>query len=249
MLRELMEEKDVSSYQLSKDTGIPYATLNDLINGKRDFHKITAETLYRLATYFDLTMDELYAGKLRKRVFYLYNEDRQVYLQTKGLTASYLGPKNLLSLHRVKEIRDHVVTVETYFTNTDGQIYLEDDFIDLTDILSEYDAENLLQDSYTIMIGKPNLSAQERLLDEACLVSDNMAIILKDNSVGEIQVDIINMARHTARMSLRLRDYAVLATNMSDAMQKRAIEAVKRNSKQIIEKSKSTPPMKGHNVR
>ncbi|MBQ2532525.1 MAG: helix-turn-helix transcriptional regulator, partial [Lachnospiraceae bacterium] len=32
MLRELMDEKGVSSYQLSKDTGIPYATLNDLIN-------------------------------------------------------------------------------------------------------------------------------------------------------------------------------------------------------------------------
>jgi transcriptional regulator with XRE-family HTH domain len=238
MLRELMDEKGVSSYQLSKDTGIPYATLNDLINEKRDFHKVTAETLYRLATYFELTMDELYAGKLRKRIFYLYNEERQIFLQTKGLKISYLGPKNLLSFHRIKEIQDHVITAETYFTNTDGQIFLEDDYIDLNDVLSDYDATDLLNDSYTVKIGTPNQSIQKRLMDEACMISDNMAIILKDNSVGEIQVDVVNMARHTAKMTLRLRDYAILATNMSDAMQKRAIEAVKRNTDQIIEEAK-----------
>lgn len=63
--KELLKEKNITGYALAKNTGIPYTTINDLINGKTivqnislrhailiaDVLKISAEKLNRLDTY------------------------------------------------------------------------------------------------------------------------------------------------------------------------------------------------------
>lgn len=58
-LTELMEEKKLSIYRLSKESGIPYTTLNDICNGKTSLEKCSAETVYKLARALDISMEEL----------------------------------------------------------------------------------------------------------------------------------------------------------------------------------------------
>ena len=54
-------------YRLSKNSGVPYATLNDLYNGKTSLEKCSAETVYKIAQALEVTMEELIAPYLLKR--------------------------------------------------------------------------------------------------------------------------------------------------------------------------------------
>lgn len=63
-LAMLLSQQSLSTYQCSKRSGIPYTTLLELVKGKTSIEKCTAETVYRLASALNTTMDDLY-GKLR----------------------------------------------------------------------------------------------------------------------------------------------------------------------------------------
>lgn len=56
----LLEQQNLSTYQCSKLSGIPYTTLLELVKGKTSIEKCTAETFYRLSSALNITMDELY---------------------------------------------------------------------------------------------------------------------------------------------------------------------------------------------
>lgn len=66
MLKELLEERNMSVYQLAKETGIAYSTLNDLVNHKVSIEKCKAATLYKMANVLNVTTDELYEACLQK---------------------------------------------------------------------------------------------------------------------------------------------------------------------------------------
>ncbi len=67
-LCDLIQEKNLSIYRLSKNSGIPYATLNDIVNDKARLEKCKAETVYRLAKKeLDLSMEDLLAPYISKR--------------------------------------------------------------------------------------------------------------------------------------------------------------------------------------
>ena len=59
MLIDLLNEKNMSVYQCSKISGIPYTTLLEMVNGKTDINKCTAETVYRLAKTLNIDMESL----------------------------------------------------------------------------------------------------------------------------------------------------------------------------------------------
>ena len=42
MINEIMEKRNLSKYRLSKNSGIPYTTLTDIINGKAQLEKCSA---------------------------------------------------------------------------------------------------------------------------------------------------------------------------------------------------------------
>lgn len=65
MLKKILEDKKITAYRLSKDTGIPYSTISDLVLENTQIEKTNSATLYRLAKYLDYTMEELYEGKLK----------------------------------------------------------------------------------------------------------------------------------------------------------------------------------------
>lgn len=58
-LNELIAKKHITKYRLSKNSNIPYATLNDICSGKTDLAKCSAETVYRLSKALDVSMEAL----------------------------------------------------------------------------------------------------------------------------------------------------------------------------------------------
>ena len=63
----VLKQKHMSIYRLAKASGIPYATVNDICNGKAQLEKCSAETIYRLAHALDVSMEELLAPCFIKR--------------------------------------------------------------------------------------------------------------------------------------------------------------------------------------
>ena len=59
MLIDLLIDKKMSVYQCSKISGIPYTTLLEVVNGKTDIDKCSAETVYRLAKALNIDMESL----------------------------------------------------------------------------------------------------------------------------------------------------------------------------------------------
>jgi len=56
---QLMNKKNLTRYKLSKQSGIPQTTVNDICSGKARIEKCSAETLYKLSNVLGVTMEEL----------------------------------------------------------------------------------------------------------------------------------------------------------------------------------------------
>ena len=67
MLQDVLREKSMSIYRLAKESNLPYATVNDICNGKARLEKCSAETVYRLARALDISMEDLLAPCFLKR--------------------------------------------------------------------------------------------------------------------------------------------------------------------------------------
>lgn len=67
MINEIMANRNISKYRLSKNSGIPYTTLTDILSGKAQLEKCSAETVYKLSKALDVPMEELLAPSLEKR--------------------------------------------------------------------------------------------------------------------------------------------------------------------------------------
>lgn len=83
-LKKLLKEKNLTSRQLSDLCQIPYSTVNDIINGKRNLAKCTAETVWKLAKQLDLSMEELLIQEEKRISFELYKSNLCHALKDKG---------------------------------------------------------------------------------------------------------------------------------------------------------------------
>ena len=63
LINEQLEKKQMSKYMLSKTSGVPQATINDICSGKADLEKCAAGTLYRLAKVLGVTVEDLLASQ------------------------------------------------------------------------------------------------------------------------------------------------------------------------------------------
>ena len=59
MINDLLKEKSITKYRLSKLSGIPYTTINDVCSGKADIKRCSADTVYRIAGALDVSMETL----------------------------------------------------------------------------------------------------------------------------------------------------------------------------------------------
>lgn len=59
MIKDLLSKSNMTLYQCSKQSNIPYTTLSELIRGKTSLLHCTAETLYKLSKTLNVSMEEL----------------------------------------------------------------------------------------------------------------------------------------------------------------------------------------------
>ena len=59
MINDLIKDRSMTKYRLSKLSRIPYTTINDICSGKADIKKCSADTIYRIAVALDVSMEEL----------------------------------------------------------------------------------------------------------------------------------------------------------------------------------------------
>ena len=104
IINNTLKEKNISIYRLSKQSGVPYATLNDICNGRVQLEKCSAETIYRIAKALDLSMEEIIAPCLLKR-------------------STFENFKSTIC-HRVKEMGDIDFIIDT-IENHEIRIYFE----------------------------------------------------------------------------------------------------------------------------
>ena len=53
------KKKEKTTYWVSKETGIPYTTLSELLNQKIDINKCAAGMVFRLSLYFNCSVENL----------------------------------------------------------------------------------------------------------------------------------------------------------------------------------------------
>lgn len=66
-IRDTIKEKNITVYRLAKTSGLPYATVNDIYNGKTRLEKCSAETVYKIARALSVSMEDLLAPCFVKR--------------------------------------------------------------------------------------------------------------------------------------------------------------------------------------
>lgn len=66
-INELIKQKNMTMYRLSKESGIPYATVNDICSGKAELPKCSAETIYRISAALGVSIETLIEPYIIKR--------------------------------------------------------------------------------------------------------------------------------------------------------------------------------------
>lgn len=66
-LQQVMKEKGLTRYQLSKTSGIPWATLSDLCSGRTKLERCSGNTLMKLSGALGLSLEQLLALKVEEK--------------------------------------------------------------------------------------------------------------------------------------------------------------------------------------
>lgn len=66
-IQNLMAEKNMTLYRLSKNSGVPYTTVNDIYSGRTRLEKCSAETVYKLSKELGVPMETLLEPYLERR--------------------------------------------------------------------------------------------------------------------------------------------------------------------------------------
>ncbi|MGN0316342.1 MAG: helix-turn-helix domain-containing protein [Lachnospira sp.] len=135
MLKEFLHQKNISIYKLAVISGIPYSTLNDIVNHKVDIANIRAGIVYKLANILDIPMDELYQLCTNRITIYL--ED----YSAKG-TVSIKNKKYVLDFHyKNREFTDELCPVKkeaTMFIESIARWQMEK-------MISDYEMEEIYE--------------------------------------------------------------------------------------------------------
>ena len=59
IINEQLEKIKMTKYRLSKESGVPQATINDICSGKANLEKCSAGTLYKIAKVLNLSIESI----------------------------------------------------------------------------------------------------------------------------------------------------------------------------------------------
>lgn len=66
IINELLERKGMTKYKLSKQSGVPHATISDICSGKARLEKCSALTLYKIAKVLEVSVDFLLEESMKE---------------------------------------------------------------------------------------------------------------------------------------------------------------------------------------
>lgn len=114
-INEMIKEKGMSRYSLSKQSGIPWATLSDICSGKTSLTRCNVKTLQKLSSALGMTIEE---------VLELQPEPDERTNDGKPQDRAYLEIN--LSAHLQKAIDDYIQGEKDHVTYMDclwGELY------------------------------------------------------------------------------------------------------------------------------
>lgn len=66
LINEQLKKQHMTKYRLSKDSGVPQTTINDICSGKTELEKCSAGTLYRLAKVLGVSIEDILESARRE---------------------------------------------------------------------------------------------------------------------------------------------------------------------------------------
>ena len=66
-INDLLEQKNLTKYMLSKINGVPFTTISEITTGKSKIKNCTGDTLYKLARAKDVTIEDLLVDSMEYR--------------------------------------------------------------------------------------------------------------------------------------------------------------------------------------
>lgn len=69
VINELLNDKNMSRYKLSKISGVPQTTITDICSGKTSIEKCSAGTLYKIAKALDVSMESLLGEENKSKCY------------------------------------------------------------------------------------------------------------------------------------------------------------------------------------
>ena len=66
-INELLTQKNMTKYRLSKESGVPHTTINDICNGRVKIENCSAGTLYKLSKVLGVSVEDLVKDSMEYR--------------------------------------------------------------------------------------------------------------------------------------------------------------------------------------
>lgn len=63
-ISEMLKQKNMTKYRLSKKSGVPFTTVSEITTGKTKIENCTGSTLFKLARALDVTVEDLLADSM-----------------------------------------------------------------------------------------------------------------------------------------------------------------------------------------
>ncbi len=112
VIDDLLQNAAMSRYKLSKESGVPQATISDICSGKASMEKCAAGTLYKLAKVLNVTVDELLEA------------DKQSAATDSEYRRSFESFKSNIC-HKVKDMGDVDFIISTLENDTVRNLYIK----------------------------------------------------------------------------------------------------------------------------
>jgi transcriptional regulator with XRE-family HTH domain len=65
-ISDALENKKITQYRLAVQSGVPHATLSDILNGKTRIEKCSGETLYKLSSVLGVSIEDLISESIER---------------------------------------------------------------------------------------------------------------------------------------------------------------------------------------
>lgn len=108
LINEILRQRNMSRYRLSKESGVAMTTITDICSGKAALDKCAAGTLYKIAKVLGVTVDLLLEEYIAEKTF--------------DYRCSFEAFKSNVC-HQVKDVGDLEFIVETLESNEIRQLY------------------------------------------------------------------------------------------------------------------------------